>query len=51
MTSEIDVEQFTVKDVGSDWSYTGITHRLKHKGQNITIVHKAKMSNKQPPKK
>jgi len=49
-TSQTDVAQFTVVDVGSDWSYTTVTHRLKHKGKNMTIVHKAKMSNKQPPK-
>ena len=49
-TSQTDVTQFTVVDVGSDWSYTTVTHRLKHKGKNMTIVHKAKMSNKQPPK-
>ena len=49
-TSQTDVAQFTVVDVGSDWSYTTVTHRLKRQGKNITIVHKTKMSNKQPPK-
>ena len=49
-TGTIDVEQFAVKDIGSDWSQTGITHRLKHKGKDIVIKSQAKMINRQPPK-
>ena len=50
-TNQIGAVQFTVKDVGSAWTSTKITHQLKHNGKNITIVHEPKMINKQVPKK
>ena len=50
-TSQIDAVQFTVKDVGSAWTSTKITHQLKHNGKNITITSEPKMINKQGPKK
>jgi hypothetical protein len=49
-TSQLKAVQFTVKDVGSDWTFTKITHRLKHKGQNKVITHNIGMINKQKKK-
>lgn len=39
--------EFTVKDVGSDWSHTKLTHHIKHNGKDITIVSETGMVNKQ----
>ena len=39
--------QFSIKDVGSDWTKTKLTHKLKHNGRDITIVSEPKMINKQ----
>lgn len=49
-TSQLKAVQFTVKDVGSAWTYTKITHRLKHKGQDKVITHNIGMVNKQKKK-
>ena len=42
--------QFTLTDVGSDWTQTEVTHTIRHKGK--TIVHKSKvpMFDKKPKK-
>ena len=39
--------QFSIKDVGSTWTETTLTHKLKHNGRDITVVSKPKMINKQ----
>ena len=50
-TSSIDAVQFTVKDVGSSWTSTRVTHHLKHKGKDITVTTDHPMVNKQRRKK
>jgi alpha-tubulin suppressor-like RCC1 family protein len=47
-TSTMDAVQFTIKDVGSSWTSTRVTHRLKHKGRDITVMTNTPMVNKQP---
>jgi PKD repeat protein len=49
-TGTTDVTQFNVKDIGSDWTHTTVTHRLKHKGRNITVTSQTPMINRQPPR-
>lgn len=49
-TSQLKAVQFTVKDVGSAWTFTKITHRIKHKGQDRVITHNMSMVNKQKKK-
>lgn len=39
--------QFSIRDVGSSWTFTRTTHRIKHAGRNITAVYDAGMVNKQ----
>lgn len=50
-TSQEQAVQFTLKDVGSSWTSTKVTHHLKHKGKDITIVSNPKMINSRGPKK
>ena len=40
--------QFTLKDVGSDWSKTGITHVITHKGETRIRTSGIPMFNHQP---
>ena len=39
--------QFSIRDVGSSWTETTVTHKLNHKGKAIIIVSKPKMIDKQ----
>jgi len=45
-TGSLQALQFTIRDVGSSWTSTKVTHHLKHKGKNITVVTEHKMVNK-----
>jgi hypothetical protein len=45
--STLQVLQFTIKDVGSRWTSTQLTHRLKHNGKDITVTSGTGMVNKQ----
>ena len=40
--------QFTLTDIGSDWTETGITHVIKHKGETRIRTSAVPMFNKQP---
>jgi hypothetical protein len=40
--------QFTLKDIGSDWTETGITHVITHKGETRIRTSAVPMFNKQP---
>jgi VCBS repeat-containing protein len=40
--------QFTLKDIGSDWTETGITHVITHKGEIRIRTSAVPMFNKQP---
>jgi hypothetical protein len=40
--------QFTLTDIGSDWTETGITHVIKHKGEIRIRTSAVPMFNKQP---
>ena len=50
ITSDVEAVQFTVKDIGSAWTHTKVTHRLRHNGRNITIESRPAMINRQPPR-
>jgi hypothetical protein len=39
--------QFTITDVGSHWTSTRVTHRLRHNGRDIEVVSEAGMVNRQ----
>ncbi len=43
--------QFTLTDVGSDWTQTSITHLIKHKGKTIKRNSEVKMFDKKKDKK
>lgn len=45
-TSGTDVAQFTIRDVGSSWTSTRVTHHLKHNGNTKTVVTEHRMINK-----
>jgi phage head maturation protease len=34
----IEAVQFTVRDVGSKWTSTRVTHKLRHKDKDVTVV-------------
>jgi hypothetical protein len=40
--------QFTLTDIGSDWTETGISHVIKHKGETRIRTSAVPMFNKQP---
>jgi hypothetical protein len=40
--------QFTLTDIGSDWTETGITHVIRHKGETRIRTSAVPMFNKQP---
>jgi len=40
--------QFTLTDVGSDWTQTQVTHTVKHKGKTITHKSQVPMFDKKP---
>ena len=40
--------QFTLTDIGSDWTETGITHVITHKGETRIRTSAVPMFNKQP---
>ena len=40
VTDEVEVIQFVVTDVGSDWVATTMTHKVKHKGKEKTYKSK-----------
>jgi len=40
--------QFTLSDIGSDWTETGITHVITHKGETRIRTSAVPMFNKQP---
>jgi hypothetical protein len=40
--------QFTLTDIGSDWTETGITHVIKHKGETRIRTSAVPMFNRQP---
>ena len=42
-TSLESAAQFTIKDVGSAWTNTKLTHRIRHKGKETTIVSTPRM--------
>jgi Tol biopolymer transport system component len=44
--STLQAVQFTVKDVGSSWTTTKLTHNIKHKGKDITLTSQTRMVNK-----
>jgi hypothetical protein len=48
--STLKVVQFTIKDIGSSWTSTKVTHHLKHKGKDIKITSSMKMVNKRHKK-
>jgi hypothetical protein len=37
VNSETEAVQFTITDIGSKWTKTGVTHKIKHKGKTKTI--------------
>jgi hypothetical protein len=45
--SAINTLQFTIKDIGSDWTFSKITHRLRHKGKTIIVKSQTAMINLQ----
>jgi uncharacterized repeat protein (TIGR02543 family) len=45
--SSLKALQFTIRDVGSSWTSTRLTHHLRHKGRDTTITSNSKMVNKQ----
>jgi N,N-dimethylformamidase beta subunit-like protein/uncharacterized protein DUF4082/Big-like domain-containing protein len=47
VTDAVTALQFTLTDVGSDWSSTGITHVITHKGETRIRTSKVPMFNKQ----
>jgi hypothetical protein len=51
ITSDMSTVQFIVKDIGSSWTHTKVTHNIKHKGKDIEVVTKPAMIDKQPKKK
>jgi hypothetical protein len=46
----ISAIQFTLTDVGSDWTQTEVTHTIKHKGKTITHKSHVPMFDKKPKK-
>jgi Tol biopolymer transport system component len=44
--SSLQAVQFTIKDVGSSWTTTKLTHNIKHKGKDITLTSETRMVNK-----
>jgi Big-like domain-containing protein/Calx-beta domain-containing protein len=42
--------QFTLTDVGSDWTETGVTHVINHKGETKVAKSSVKMFNRRPTK-
>ena len=47
-TSQLKAVQFTVKDVGSSWTTTKVTHQLKHNGNDKTVTVNIGMLNRKP---
>jgi len=50
-TSTMDAVQFTVQDIGSAWTFTRVTHHLRHRGREITVSVDTPMVNRKPKKK
>lgn len=48
VVDNITALQFTLTDIGSDWTETGITHVIKHKGEMRIRTSAVPMFNKQP---
>jgi len=47
----MDAVQFTVHDIGSAWTFTRVTHRLRHRGREITVTVDTPMVNRKPKKR
>jgi len=45
-TTQLQAAQFTVKDVGSSWTSTRVTHRIRHQGRERTITSDIGMVNR-----
>jgi hypothetical protein len=48
VVDNVSALQFTLTDIGSDWTETGITHVIKHKGETRIRTSAVPMFNKQP---
>jgi len=48
VVNNVTALQFTLTDIGSDWTETGITHVIKHKGEIRIRTSAVPMFNKQP---
>jgi hypothetical protein len=48
VVDDLSALQFTLTDIGSDWTETGITHVIKHKGETRIRTSAVPMFNKQP---
>ena len=46
-TNDARALQFTITDVGSEWTVTRVRHRILHKGREITVISEAGMVNRQ----
>jgi hypothetical protein len=51
ITSDMSAVQFTVQDIGSSWTHTKVTHKIKHNGQDKEVICNPSMINKQTKKK